>query len=84
MDQNELQRDLGRLEGKVDAASGLITSLVADFKEDRARTDSAISALTDRVTSTEKKVYWFSGIGAAIAWFAATYLPLGGGVTPNG
>lgn len=81
MEQNELQRDLGRLEGKVDASNGLILSLVADFKADRARTDDKIDTLTDRVTTTEKKVYWFSGIGAAVAWFAATYLPFGGIVT---
>jgi hypothetical protein len=59
----ELQRDIGRLEGKVDS---LILQLTEHIKKD----ESAWS----RVTALEKKIMWVSGAAAAIMFFVAPVL----------
>ena len=60
---SELQRALGRVEGKLDQA-------LANF----AHHDSRISLLDKRVGSVEKKVYWFSGASAVLAYLAQNFL----------
>jgi len=62
-DDSELQRALGRVEGKLDQA-------LANFLNHDGRMDE----FDKRVGSVEKKVYWFSGAGAVVAYLAQQFL----------
>lgn len=59
--RSEIQRSLGRLEGKLDQ--------VLEFMEDHERRDETrFSALDKRISSVEKKVWYATGLGVAIAF----------------
>lgn len=62
-DNGEVQRSLGRLEGKLDQALSRFASH-----------DTQMAALDKRVGSVEKKVWWFSGAAGVIAWAATNLL----------
>ncbi len=64
-DENALHRDLGRLEGKVDAVH--VTA---------QRIETSLSAQEDRISALERKQWHVTGAGVVLAWMAATFLDL--------
>lgn len=76
----ELQRDLGRLEGKVDGVIVTLATVAADIKADRTAHEIKLEALANaddetnqRVERVEKKLYWFSGAAAAAGYLFAQF-----------
>jgi len=63
---NELQRSLGRLEGKVDS---LIMQLTEHIKKDETA--------WAKVNGLERKIMWAYGVGAAIVFFVSTWATIG-------
>lgn len=63
MPENEINRSLGRIEGKVDL-------LIDHFKQHADDDQEAFAALALRLAAQEKKLNWFSGVGAAIVFFS--------------
>ena len=59
-DIDELHRAFGRVEGVLEGN----TSILHGIRED-------LGAITERVNKVEKKVVWFSGVGAACAFIIA-------------
>ena len=66
---DEIQRTLGRIEGQLltnsSVLEGLNEKLGRHFDDDREFQTS----VSDRLGKIEKKVWWFSGVGAAVALF---------------
>lgn len=62
-DDSELQRALGRVEGKLDQA-------LSAFAEQAKSHSTQFAALDRRVGSVEKKVWWFSGFAALAGYIA--------------
>lgn len=62
----EVQRSLGRLEGKLDT---LITSINQHFLDDK----KAFSDLETRIQKVEKKVWYASGFVAAFAFLIQNF-----------
>jgi hypothetical protein len=58
---DEIQRSLGRLEGKLDI---LITEIKQHFEDDKKN----FSSIDTRIQKVEKKIYYASGFVAAIAF----------------
>ena len=62
MDQNdEIQRYLGRVEGKLDL---LLTEIKTHFEDDKQN----FSSIDTRIQKVEKKIYYASGFVAALAF----------------
>ncbi|UJX45749.1 hypothetical protein [Xanthobacter sp. YC-JY1] len=61
----DLNRDLGRLEGKVDA--------IYDTAE---RIEARLSSQDDRIASLEKRQWYLTGAAAAAAWIATNFIDL--------
>jgi len=65
---DNFQRDLGRVEGKLD-------SLIATVSADIAERKSQVADLQKRVGSLENRQYYFMGggsvVSAVVAWVAA-------------
>lgn len=59
---NELQRDLGRVEGKIDGILVAVTGMTTSH-----------TLLDARVTKVENKQYWFAGLAAAAGFVAAKF-----------
>ena len=59
-DLDELHRAFGRVEGLLEGN----TSILHGIRED-------LGVITEGVNKVEKKVWWFSGVGAACAFLAA-------------
>lgn len=57
-DFSEIQRSVGRIEGKMDA-------LIHEVRTSNARNVSVSAALSKRVTKVERKQTWLAGAGAA-------------------
>ena len=55
MDENEIQRSLGRLEGKLDS---LLLEIKQHFIDDKTN----FNALDSRIQKVERKIYYASGI----------------------
>jgi hypothetical protein len=74
MVEHEIQRSLGRLEGKLDS---LILEIKQHFEDDKKN----FSSIDTRVQKLEKKVWYASGFVAAIAFiiqnFKSYFLPSG-------
>lgn len=73
MADDETQRAIGRIEGQL-AANTLVlqdirNDLIRRFEESRQE----FSAFEVRIAGVEKKVWWFSGIGACIAFIMAKF-----------
>jgi hypothetical protein len=66
-DQSDLglHRDLGRLEGKVDA--------IAETAE---RIETRLSAQDTRIAALEQRQWYVTGAAAAAAWVASSFLDL--------
>lgn len=62
---DELHRDLGRLEGKVDA-----------IHETVERIENRFTAQDERITSLEKSRWYLTGAAAAAAWVATNFIDL--------
>jgi hypothetical protein len=58
---NELQRDLGRVEGKIDG----ITATLAVIQADKVRCYTDRGDLGERINKVQNKQYWFAGLAAA-------------------
>lgn len=63
---DEIQRAVGRIEGKLD-------SLLETMKAHVADDDRNFADVNARIGKIEKKVYWFTGAWAAVGAFA-TYI----------
>ena len=61
MDDNEIQRSLGRVEGKLDL---LLTEIKTHFEDDKTN----FSSIDTRIQKVEKKIYYASGFVAALAF----------------
>lgn len=64
-DHNALHRDLGRLEGKVDA----VHATARRIEKNLADQDS-------RITVLENRQWYTMGAAAAVAWIASSFLDL--------
>jgi hypothetical protein len=60
----EIQRSLGRVESKLDGLDKKFDAFVLHQ-----------NSITERVTAVEKKVYWFSGVTAAVLFFFNHFNP---------
>ena len=62
---------MGRIEGTLAANTIILQDIRADlirhFEDDRRNFET----ITERIGNVEKKVWWFSGLGAACAFLAA-------------
>lgn len=67
MPEEEVQRALGRIEGKMDA---LLLTLQQHIKDDERQFD----AIEIRMSRVERKIYWFSGAWAAAGAMVAYFL----------
>jgi hypothetical protein len=65
----ELQRSLGRVEGKID---GILTGLEKHFRDDLDN----FATIEARVGKVERKIYWFSGAWAVIGALAYHFIKL--------
>ena len=61
MGNDEIQRSLGRVEGKLDL---LLTEIKQHFEDDKKN----FSSIDTRIQKVEKKIYYASGFVAAIAF----------------
>lgn len=62
---DDLNRDFGRLEGKVDA-----------IYETAERIETRLSSQDDRIASLEKRQWYLTGAAAAAAWIATNFIDL--------
>lgn len=73
MNDEETQRAIGRIEGTL----ATNTIILADIRKDLIRhfedDKETFSKIGERLGAVEKKVWYFSGIGAAIAFIAAKF-----------
>jgi hypothetical protein len=60
----EIQRSLGRVEGTISSLDKKFDAFVVHQ-----------NTLNERVSAVEKKVYWFSGITAAVLFFVNHFNP---------
>ncbi len=67
MDQDDIQRSLGRIEGKVE-------SLIIDIRDLRINSTMEIASLENRIVNIEKKQFAMWTFGAAIFAGALTLL----------
>lgn len=68
---NELQRDLGRVEGKIDGILAAVTSIHNTHVILDGRISEVDKRLSERVSKVENRQYWFSGLAAAAGFVAA-------------
>ena len=61
---DEMERSMGRVEGKLDA-------LINSFNTHTELNEKRHSKIAERVGTVEKKVWWLTGIGAAIAFIGS-------------
>ena len=70
MNDDETQRAIGRIEGQLTANTLVLqdirNDLIRHFEDDRR----GFEAIGTRVSMIEKKVWWFSGVGALAAFIA--------------
>ncbi|MCL8384164.1 hypothetical protein [Xanthobacter aminoxidans] len=64
-----LQRDLGRLEGKVDAIQKSATNIETNLQ-------ALEEAHNMRLAALEKRQWYITGAAAAAAWIASSFLDL--------
>lgn len=62
---NALHRDIGRLEGKVDA-----------IHDTAKRIEDSLTAQEDRIAALEQRQWYVTGAAAAAAWIASSFLDL--------
>lgn len=62
---NALHRDIGRLEGKVDA-----------IHDTAKRIEDGLAAQEDRIAALEKRQWYVTGAAAAVAYIASSFLDL--------
>lgn len=71
MTDDETQRAIGRIEGTLSAN----TIILADIRKDLIRhfedDKESFVKLGERLGAVEKKVWYFSGVGAVVAFLAA-------------
>lgn len=63
----ELNRSVGRVEGKLDQ---LLSSIERHFEDDK--TNFAFIGI--RLARVERKIYWFTGAGAVVGAFVAYFV----------
>ena len=61
---DDIQRSLGRVEGTLNSLDKKFDAFVVHQNQ-----------VTERVSAVEKKVYWFSGITAAVIFFINHFNP---------
>ena len=69
----ELQRALGVVEGKLDGVVSSIATLSTTLAARELATDKRRDEAHDRINQVERKLYWMTGVGAALM-FVATKL----------
>lgn len=69
----ELQRALGNVEGKLDGVVSALTTLNLTLAARHIDMDKRLEMADDRINSVENKLYWMTGVGAALM-FVATKL----------
>lgn len=73
MTDEETQRAIGRIEGTLATNTIILADirkdLIRHFEEDK----ESFSKLGERLGTVERKVWYFSGVGAVIAFIAAKF-----------
>jgi hypothetical protein len=75
MEPQDLQRDLGRVEGKLDGVVAAITSLSTRLDARDTSVDKEFDRVHKRVSSVEKKIYYYTGVFAVVVWITTSVIP---------
>lgn len=65
---SSIDRDLGRVEGKIDGMAVSIAGIAAGLIERDKATDMRFVGVDDRIDRVEQRQYWMTGAAAAVVF----------------